>query len=789
MAWNSFATPLIGKAVRAASRLAHGGGSAFPGKIVERIDPQFLSRTLAQLPLGVVLVSGTNGKTTTTRMVASMLQSLGLKVFTNPTGSNFTRGVVSSLLAEVSLSGKLDADIAVLELDEAYAVHFVKQVPPDYCLLLNVMRDQLDRFGEIDNTARLLSKAAEATTGTVVLNREDPRIARLADVAHTEDGVEVRYFGLDESLRGFFPSDDDMSTTVDAEAHDSAEHGGNIGDSGNAGDTADAVAAAAPATSQPQDGPDALPADVTLRAVGDHRATFAIDGETYETAVKLEGVYNLYNAAAALAVVRAVAADAQAMFLPFEDALADSVDADGADTGTETDGNGSHDAIDQAAADEILRAAGVSPRMIAFAHATTQAMIDTAGEVTPAFGRGEVITVNGTPVELLLVQARRLRHHDLHQRRIRRRPRHELAVGRGLHLAARHRRQSRVRRTRVGHGPAPRIRSGAGRIGQHRPGGIGRELREREFWHPQTHLLHVHGHAENACRARQNRRRGRRRRGQVSAARNETAQSQSKTAEGRRGDDMSQVIDIVSLYPKDMNIYGDSGNVLTIQRRLALYGYEPRVHAYNQGCDWPEHVDMILGGGGQDTGQKKIIDDFFQRADLLRSLAADGVPMLMICGLYQLFGEYFETVDGSRLDGIGVIGAYTVGQETRMIGNLTETSADFGKIIGYENHSGQTFLRDGVQPLGTVEQDGTGNNGEDHTEGARVHNVIGTYMHGSLLPKNSAIADFLIRTAVERRYGTFDPAAAGQTDAQRAALHRIDEIADRARRVAMSRPR
>ena len=222
---------------------------------------------------------------------------------------------------------------------------------------------------------------------------------------------------------------------------------------------------------------------------------------------------------------------------------------------------------------------------------------------------------------------------------------------------------------------------------------------------------------------------------------------------------MSQVIDIVSLYPKDMNIYGDSGNVLTIQRRLALYGYEPRVHAYNQGCDWPEHVDMILGGGGQDTGQKKIIDDFFQRADLLRSLAADGVPMLMICGLYQL------------------------------IGNLTETSADFGKIIGYENHSGQTFLRDGVQPLGTVEQDGTGNNGEDHTEGARVHNVIGTYMHGSLLPKNPAIADFLIRTAVERRYGTFDPAAAGQTDAQRAALHRIDEIADRARRVAMSRPR
>ena len=391
MAWNSFATPLIGKAVRAASRLAHGGGSAFPGKIVERIDPDFLSRTLAQLPLGVVLVSGTNGKTTTTRMVASMLESLGLKVFTNPTGSNFTRGVVSSLLAEVSLSGKLDADIAVLELDEAYAVHFVRQVKPDYCLLLNVMRDQLDRFGEIDNTARLLSKAAEATTGTVVLNREDPRIARLADVVGAEDGVEVRYFGLDESLRGFFPSDDDMRTTVDAESQEAdMSDGASQADDTQAGRTA-----------------DALPADVMLRSVGDHRASFVIDGETYETTVKLEGVYNLYNAAAALAVVRAVVADAQAMFLPFEEALAEASAADisdTSDTADTSDASGATGRTDQAAANEILRQAGVSPRMIAFAHATTQAMIDAAGEVTPAFGRGEVITVNGSPVELLLVK-------------------------------------------------------------------------------------------------------------------------------------------------------------------------------------------------------------------------------------------------------------------------------------------------------------------------------------------------------------------------------------------------
>ena len=249
---------------------------------------------------------------------------------------------------------------------------------------------------------------------------------------------------------------------------------------------------------------------------------------------------------------------------------------------------------------------------------------------------------------------------------------------------------------------------------------------------------------------------------------------------------VSRPVDVVSLYPKDMNIYGDWGNVLTIVRRLALYGYEPRLHEYNQGDDWPEHVDLVLGGGGQDTGQKRISEDLFQRADLLRGMAKDGVPMLVICGLYQLFGEYFETVDGTRLEGIGVLEAYTVGREHRMIGNLVEHCQEFGTVIGYENHSGQTFLHGGTTPLGTVDAQGMGNNGQDRSEGARIHRVIGTYMHGSLLPKNPAVSDYLIKSAVERRYGTFDP----EPDEQRlAALRRLDDIALHAREVAEHRPR
>lgn len=317
-----FIMPAVGKLVRMISRATNHGGSALPGKVVETLDPGFLARTLGKLPYGVVLISGTNGKTTTTRMVASMLRDAGLRVFTNPTGSNFTRGVVAALVQEMPVFGtKLDADIAVLELDEAYAVHFVNQIKPRYSLLLNVMRDQLDRFGEIDTTAKLLSNVAHATKRVVVLNREDPRISALSkDVLPS---CKVKYFGLDESLRSMFPTDDDLHSDLGCDFN---------GDSRN------------------------LPhADVVLAKVADNKADFLIDGHRKTTSVKLRGVYNVFNAAAASTIVRAILADAAK-----KDATLAKFDDD--------------------------------------------ALMEAISRVTPAFGRGEVIEVNGAPVELVLVK-------------------------------------------------------------------------------------------------------------------------------------------------------------------------------------------------------------------------------------------------------------------------------------------------------------------------------------------------------------------------------------------------
>lgn len=298
---------LLGKAVRKIAQM-RGGGSALPGLFVEKIDPDFIRRTLAELPQGVVVISGTNGKTTTTKMVVELLESQGLKVFTNRTGSNFTRGVAAALLGEVDNRGNLDADIAVLELDEAHAVHFVKTVQPRYSLLLNVMRDQLDRFGEIDTTAKLLAKIALATEKAVVLNREDPRVAAIAKILGTQ---EIQYFGLTPKLAKLFPSDDDMRGQSLTKK-----------------------------TAKPD-------ADVVLANLSDTSAEFTLGNHTVTTHLELSGIYNVYNAAAALALVRTI--------------------------------------IPPTSLDE--------PKLI-----------EALSKVTPAFGRGETVTIGGQPLELVLVK-------------------------------------------------------------------------------------------------------------------------------------------------------------------------------------------------------------------------------------------------------------------------------------------------------------------------------------------------------------------------------------------------
>ncbi len=194
-----------GKIVFSILHLLGRRGAALPGLVVERLFPRFLAESLAQLPEGVIVITGTNGKTTSTKMLTHVLRA-NKKVLTNPTGSNFVRGIVASVIQHSSWSGKLNFEIGVFELDEAYAVQFVQQYKPRAVVVLNVMRDQMDRFGEIDHTAKLLEKVVNKATEFVVLNGDDERVVGMKN--HTK--AEVCYFGVSNELRDIFRTDDEL---------------------------------------------------------------------------------------------------------------------------------------------------------------------------------------------------------------------------------------------------------------------------------------------------------------------------------------------------------------------------------------------------------------------------------------------------------------------------------------------------------------------------------------------------------------------------------------------------
>jgi CobQ-like glutamine amidotransferase family enzyme len=237
-----------------------------------------------------------------------------------------------------------------------------------------------------------------------------------------------------------------------------------------------------------------------------------------------------------------------------------------------------------------------------------------------------------------------------------------------------------------------------------------------------------------------------------------------------------KALTLVHLYPREMNIYGDTGNVLVLRKRLEWRGLPVRVVPVSVGDPLPDDADVLLGGGGQDAAQGEIGRDFAARGAQLRAMADDGVVMLTICGSYQMLGHEFVTHDGVHIAGVGVLDVVTHGQEVRLIGNNFVDTPEAGRLVGYENHSGLTTLGSGVRPLGTT-QPGRGNNGKDGTEGAVRANVFGTYLHGPVLAKSPQFADDLLRRAYARR-------------GQQVDLDPIDDtLPELAARVAVGRPR
>ena len=218
---------------------------------------------------------------------------------------------------------------------------------------------------------------------------------------------------------------------------------------------------------------------------------------------------------------------------------------------------------------------------------------------------------------------------------------------------------------------------------------------------------------------------------------------------------------IAHLYPEAMNIYGDTGNVIALSRRLQWRGLEASVDRVRVGEPYDfTTADIVVAGGGEDLSQLQVAGDLQRRAEAIREAVGSGTVFLTVCGTYQLFGHRFITHDGEEIPGIGVFDLETRGGSKRMIGNIV-LDTRWGRLVGFENHSGRTFLAAGQEPLGKVLK-GCGNNDRTSEEGAMTANAFGTYLHGSLLPKNPDFADELILRGMRRHHG--DDAQLGPLD-------------------------
>lgn len=227
---------------------------------------------------------------------------------------------------------------------------------------------------------------------------------------------------------------------------------------------------------------------------------------------------------------------------------------------------------------------------------------------------------------------------------------------------------------------------------------------------------------------------------------------------------------IAHLYAHFLNIYGDRGNIVTMVQRARWRGINATVQPIGLGekID-PEYFDFYFIGGGQDKQQQTIAEDLLQRSAELRKAVDSGAVILSICGGYQLLGHYYQPHEGPQLKGISLLDAHTVAGNRRMIGNVVVKREDGSTLVGFENHSGKTFLGPALKPLGKATT-GNGNNGDDMYEGAVNGTVYGTYLHGSILPKNPHFADELLTKALTRRHGAV--ALSPLNDATEEAAHK-----------------
>ena len=671
------------------TRLLHRGGGNAPGAVALRLDPGIIGALGDALERSVV-VTGTNGKTTTTGLAADALGSHGEKVVCNRAGNNMESGIAAALVEARSERPR----VGCFECDELYTVRVLPRLRPRALVLLNLFRDQLDRYGEIDHTQDVIAEALRRSPRTAIAyNADDPLCASIA--ARVDNpGVP---FGIDEptGLEADRISDSRFCAKCNAPLDYEYVHYGQLGKyrCPECGWERPELAFAA--------------VNVSLTCGGYEFDVEDRRGEKpvrHHVTTRYNGLYMVYNVMAAL-VACLLGGGSAARFQEVLDAYEP---ASGRGKTYQLDGGysvvsnlaknptGFNRMVQQVRAEDGHYLALFLNDNDADGHDVSwiwdidlERLRDLSDLRCVCVGgtRREDMAVRvkyaelGCPIELIDGVEDALRFVD---------------AGEKLHVIANY-----------------------------------------------TAFPPVVADLERLCK-----------KGtcfSVQTKRDRPAAGDVHFVPGTKWT-LDRPLRIVHLYPDALNLYGDGGNIASLSKRCAWRGIPCRVDQVLMGQELDlSDADVVLLGGGADRDQLAVCHELQGQREKLASYVADGGVLLAICGGYQLLGHYYM-MGKERVEGLHVLDIETTAGSTRLIGNVAiESPLCDAPIVGFENHAGRTVLAAGEKPLGRALVHGTGNNGEDGGEGVLHDGVVGTYLHGPILPKNPGVTDWLITRALRRR--------------------------------------
>lgn len=680
-------------------KICHKNGGNFLGKIAFDWNPEIFKYFKVKCP--VIAVSATNGKTMTNNCIGYTLKTAGYKVVSNVEGNNMETGILSTILKNCTLTGKIKADYLVFEVDESYIPVVFKDFRLDTLVILNFFRDQLDRNGEVESLILRINKFLKTYNGNLVLNNDDPNVARLGQA--NPSNQNVYYFSVDkyqfateeikEAGEGkFCPF---CKTRLEYEYYQYSHVGKFKCPNCNFGDNEIYK----------------LATNVDLK-----NRCFDIDGNTYK--INGNSIYLIYNYTAVYSVC--------SLYNISNDVVKKSFSTFALNNGRleEIKINGVPTIINLA---KNPTGSNVSLRILNEDDSEKDLLFVLNDNIADGFDVSWIWDINFNNLNnVSRIVTSGTRAYDIAIRiKTSGFPVEKIEPYLNLEEAIKALYKTNVKKYVIANYTSLQ---------------------------PTRHELKkfdeiCQNNLENVCNDN------------IYSDLNVSEMSQQKN--DKTNSDNSDCLKILYLYPDMLELYGDYGNIQVLKYRIESRGYKAIIDRYSIGDAAPNFndYDIVFAGGGADNEQSILANDLIKYKDNIKEAVNNGVFFLLICGAYQLFGKYYKGVEGNIIPGLEVFDYYTVAnpdRKKRCIGNIVidanlSSSNDIikTKVIGFENHGGQTF--DISASFGNV-LFGNGNKFGDSEEGFFQNNVIATYLHGPLLSKNPELCDYIIKYCLDRRY-------------------------------------